>query len=122
MQHEVGDRLEVHGKHGTRIGVVVERDEEGGSRVRWADGGESALRVVTEAGETAAHETWNAANAAPAATWRRGVTAGVGHEASVAQEKLARDASDASAAATPVDEGDHSVDAGPTEDQTASGE
>lgn len=92
MKDEIGDRLVLHGKHGTRIGVVVEGDEGGGSRVRWADGGESAIYVITEANEDVQHETWNAAKDAPAVNWRRGVTAGVGHEASVAQEKLAKEA------------------------------
>ncbi len=89
MKAEVGDRVVVHGRHGTRIGVVVEGVEDGGSRVRWADGGESVLSAGSEGSEPAGRATWNAAKSAPAATWRRGVTAGVGREASLAQEKLA---------------------------------
>lgn len=117
MHEEVGDRLVFHGKHGTRIGVVVEGDEGSGSRVRWADGGESALYVISEVSDDNRHETWNAAKAAPAVNWRRGVTAGVGHEASVAQEKLAQEAS---AAGKPVDDADAAVDA-PADRETASG-
>lgn len=92
MRAEIGDRVVLHGRNGTRIGVIVEvpeGDEAGGSRVRWADGGESAMSVVSEAAEQTGHATWDAAKTVPAVTWRRGVTAGVGHEASLAQEKLA---------------------------------
>jgi hypothetical protein len=89
MQAEVGDRLVLHGKHGTHIGVVVEGDEGGGSRVRWADGGESVLTAGSAGTQGNGHATWNAAKSGPAVSWRRGVTAGVGREASLAQEKLA---------------------------------
>ncbi len=91
MQAEVGDRLVLHGRRGTRIGVVHELTE-GGSLVRWADGGESLLSVGTHAPE--AHTTWEAAKVATAerGLWRRGVTAGVGREAALRQEKLAREA------------------------------
>lgn len=119
MQQEIGDRLVLQGKHGTRIGVVVERDESGGSRVQWDDGGESAVYVVTEATHTTAHDTSDAASTGPAVTWRRGVTAGVGHEASLAQEKLAK--ADM-AAPTPVDEGEHSVDAPAADEPAAAGD
>ena len=89
MHVEIGDRIVLHGRHGTRIGVVVEGFEDGGSQVRWVDGGESVLSAGTEAPESTGHATWNAAKAGPAVTWRRGVTADVGREASIAQEKLA---------------------------------
>ena len=89
MHGEIGDRVVLHGRHGTRIGVVVEGAEDGGSRVRWADGAESVLAAGTEAPENTGRATWNAAKAGPPVTWRRGVTAGVGREASIAQEKLA---------------------------------
>lgn len=91
MHVEVGDRLVLHGQHGTRIGVVVE-GEEGGARIRWADGGESVLSTRSDAPETAGQATWQAAKAGPAVSWRRGVTAGVGREASLRQEKLAKEA------------------------------
>lgn len=91
MHVEVGDRLVLHGQHGTRIGVVVE-GEEGGAHIRWADGGESVLSTRADAPESAGHATWEAAKAGPAVGWRRGVTAGVGHEASLRQEKLAEEA------------------------------
>ena len=91
MQAQIGDRLILHGKGGTRIGVVVELTD-GGSLVRWADGGENVLSVGTDAPE--AHATWEAAKAAAVdrRPWRRGVTAGVGREAALRQEKLAREA------------------------------
>ena len=91
MHVEVGDRLVLHGQHGTRIGVVVDGDGAG-SRIRWADGGESVLSTRSEAPEETGHATWQAAKASPAVSWRRGVTAGVGREASLRQEKLAREA------------------------------
>ncbi len=89
MHVEIGDRVVLHGRHGTRIGVVVERAEDGGSRVQWADGGESTLSAQTDAPQETGRATWNAAKSGPAVSWRRGVTAGVGREASIAQEKLA---------------------------------
>ena len=89
MQVEIGDRIVLHGRNVTRIGVVVEGIDGGGSRVRWVDGAESVLSAGTEAAKNAGGATWNAAKAGPAVTWRRGVTAGVAREASIAQEKLA---------------------------------
>ena len=89
MRVEVGDRVVVHGRNGTHIGVVLEGTEDGGSRVQWADGGDSVLSVGSDAPESAGHTTWNAAKAGAAVTWHRGVTAGVGREAAIAQEKLA---------------------------------
>lgn len=91
MHVVVGDRLVLHGQHGTRIGVVVE-DEEGGARISWADGGESVLSTRSDAPEAAGHATWQAAKAGASVSWRRGVTAGVGREASLRQEKLAKEA------------------------------
>jgi len=92
MQAEIGDRLILHTRRGTRIGVVVELTD-GGSLVRWADGGENVLSTGTDAPE--AHATWEAAKTATIERgWlRRGVTAGVGREAALRQEKLAREAS-----------------------------
>ncbi len=107
MQTEVGDRLVLHGRRGTRIGVVVEMTE-GGSRVRWADGGENVLSVDSEAAE--AQSTWEAAKSAPRVAWRRGITAGVGREASLRQEKLAREA--AAEEAPAAEEPDHTTAAG----------
>ena len=133
MRAEIGDRVVLHGRNGTRIGVVVEvpeGDEGGGSRVRWADGGESAMSVVSEPAEQTGHATWDAAKTVPAVTWRRGVTAGVGHEASLAQEKLAAtvETGDTSATEdTPVVEDtaladDTAVAEAPAEHKPASGE
>ena len=101
MHVEIGDRIVLHGRHGTRIGVVVE-GTEGGSRIQWADGGESVLSAGSDPQESVAHATWNAAKAAPAASWRRGVTAGVGREASIAQEKLAAKEAEAAEAHKPA--------------------
>ena len=50
MQAEIGDRLILHTRRGTRIGVVVELTD-GGSIVRWADGGENVLAAGTDAPE-----------------------------------------------------------------------
>ena len=101
MQAEIGDRLILNTRRGTRIGVVVELTD-GGSLVRWADGGENVLSAGTDAPE--AHATWEAAKAATVERgfWRRGVTAGVGREAALRQEKLAREA--AAKAETPAEE------------------
>ena len=111
MHAEIGDRVVLHGRHGTRIGVVVEPSEDGGSKVRWADGGESILSAGAEAPEGAGRASWNTAKAGPAVTWRRGVTAGVGREASIAQEKLAAKADENVA-----------VEAKPAEHKPAAGE
>ena len=101
----------LHGRQGTRIGVVVEGTEDGGSRVRWADGGESVLSAGSEAPENTGRAAWNAAKAGPAVTWRRGVTAGVGWEASIAQEKLAAKP-DAEGAAADEQPAEHTPAAG----------
>ena len=99
MQIEIGDRIVLHGRNGTRIGVVVEGADGGASRVRWVDGAESVLSASTEATGHRRQATWNAAKSAPAVRWTRGVTAGVGREAALRQEKLAREAAVGVAAA-----------------------
>lgn len=101
MQADIGDRLILHGRRGTRIGVVVETTD-GGSLVRWADGGENVLSTGSDAPE--AQATWEAAKTATRERgWlRRGVTAGVGREAALRQEKLARES--AAKPAEPVTE------------------
>lgn len=78
MQAEVGNRLVLHGKQGTRIGVVTEVTGAGWV-VRWADSPD-------------AQSTWEAAKAAPSVAWRPGITAGVGREASLAQAAQAAQA------------------------------
>lgn len=99
MHGQVGDRLVLHGRDGTRIGVIVEAEESGMARIQWADGGESALSTLSEGSEQEGHAAWKAAKAGPAVTWRRGVTAGVGREASLAQAKLATEVVDDAAVA-----------------------
>ena len=88
MHVQVGDRLVLHGQR-TRIGVVTEVTDAG-SVIRWADGGENVLSTGSDAPEEQA--TWEAAKAVPEVSWRRGITAGVGREASLAQAKLAEQA------------------------------
>ena len=107
MHAEIGDRIVLHGRHGTRIGVVVEGTEEGGSRVQWADGGDSVLSAGSDAPEIAGRATWNAAKAGPALSWRRGVTAGVGREAALRQERLAREAAAEEQEAVAEEPADH---------------
>lgn len=100
MQAEVADRLIVQGTHGQgpRVGEILEI--LGGSdsvryRVRWADGHDTVFTpgpgVTVDHGPRVEAE-WEARAAAVharCAAWRRGVTAGVGREASLAQAKLA---------------------------------
>ncbi len=99
MQAQVDDRLVVHGPHGSRIGVILELVDGAGPqryRVRWADGHESTIAPGPDATverDTAAEEQaeWEAAKAARRArttAWRRGITAGVGREAALAQQKI----------------------------------
>ena len=104
MQAAVADRLVVRGAGAPRIGVILELMEGTGTRryrVRWSDGHESiispgpdaSVERDAEAQEAADRAAWEAAKAARHArsmAWRRGVTAGVGREASLAQEALAR--------------------------------
>jgi hypothetical protein len=100
VQGQVADRLIVRDTHGRgpRAGEILEvlaSEDSVRYRVRWADGHESVFSpgpgVTIEAGPRieAEWEAQVAAVHARCAAWRRGVTAGVGHEASVAQAKLA---------------------------------
>lgn len=96
MHAEVSDRLVVHGARTTRTGEVVEVVSENSYRVRWEDGHESLISPGP--GTTVQHDTeaelraeWEAAKAARHArttAWRRGITAGVGREAALAQKKI----------------------------------
>lgn len=96
MHAQVSDRLVVRGAGRTRAGVVLEVVGSQTYRVRWEDGHESL--IVPGPGTTVEHDTeaelraeWEAAKAARHArttAWRRGITAGVGREAAVAQEKI----------------------------------
>ena len=96
MHAKVADRLVVPGTRGTRVGVVVEVLGTNHYRVRWEDGHESL--IAPGPGATVEHDTeaelraeWEAAKAARHArttAWRRGITAGVGREAALAQIKI----------------------------------
>ena len=96
MHAEVSDRLVVQGARGTRVGVVLEVVGTHQYRVRWEDGRESL--IAPGPGATVEHDSeaelraeWEAAKAARHArttAWRRGITAGVGREASLAQKKI----------------------------------
>ncbi len=99
MHAEVSDRLVMQGSMGTRLGVVFEVIGSQSYRVRWDDGQESLLvpgpgTVVqpaehdTEAELRAEWEAAKAARHARTTAWRRGITAGVGREASLAQKKI----------------------------------
>ena len=101
MEARVDDRLVVHGAGAPRSGVVVEVvDGTGGQRyrVRWEDGHESVISpgpdaTVEHDDEVDAQAEWEAAKAARHArtmAWRRGITAGVGREAHLAQEAVRR--------------------------------
>ncbi len=100
MHAQVDDRLVVHGSRGTRAGVILELVGGAGPpryRVRWDDGHESTMSpgpdAIVEHDDVAdALAEWEAAKAARHArtmAWRRGITAGVGREAHLAQQKLA---------------------------------
>ena len=100
MHAQVDDRLVVHGSRGTRAGVILELVGGAGPpryRVRWDDGHESTMSpgpdAIVEHDDVAdAFAEWEAAKAARHArtmAWRRGITAGVGREAHLAQQKLA---------------------------------
>ena len=100
MQAQVDDRLVVHGSRGTRTGVILELVDGAGPqryRVRWTDGRESTISpgpdaTVERDSEAEALAEWEAAKKARHArtmAWRRGITAGVGREAHLAQQKLA---------------------------------
>ena len=99
MHAEVSDRLVVHGATATHTGEIVEVVGENSYRVRWEDGQESVISPgPATTGEAAERDTeaelraeWEAAKAARHArttAWRRGITAGVGREASLAQKKI----------------------------------
>jgi hypothetical protein len=96
MHAQVSDRLVVQGARGTRTGVVLEVIGGDSFRVRWEDGHESL--IAPGPGATVVHDSeaelraeWEAAKAARHArttAWRRGVTAGVGREATLAQRRI----------------------------------
>ncbi|HET7720937.1 MAG TPA: DUF1918 domain-containing protein [Acidimicrobiales bacterium] len=99
MHAEVSDRLVVHGAEATLTGEIVEVVGENSYRVRWEDGHESLISPgPATTVKPAEHDTeaelraeWEAAKAARHArttAWRRGITAGVGREASLAQKKI----------------------------------
>jgi hypothetical protein len=101
MDARVDDRLVVHGARASRVGVILELMDGAGPqryRVRWSDGHESVISPGPDATverDTAAElfAEWEAAKAARHArttAWRRGITAGVGREAHLAQEKVGR--------------------------------
>lgn len=103
MYAEIADRLVVHGaKVGQpdRVGEIVEVVHSHGPqryRVRWSDGHESIYSPGADAEidpQARAKAEWIAQVArrrAQSAARRRGFTAGVGREASLAQEKLGRE-------------------------------
>jgi hypothetical protein len=103
MHAEVADRLVVHGARvgqPDRVGEIVEVVPGHGParyRVRWSDGHESVYSPGADAEvdpQARAKAEWAAQVArrrAQSAARRRGFTAGVGREASLAQEKLERD-------------------------------
>ena len=106
MHAEVSDRLVVHGARSTRTGEVVEVISENSYRVRWEDGHESLISSgPAPTVQAAEHDTeaelraeWEAAKAARHArttAWRRGITAGVGREAALAQKKIGSQVSEA---------------------------
>jgi len=101
MDARVDDRLVVRGARASRVGVILELMDGAGPqryRVRWSDGHESVISPGPDATvqrDTAAEllAEWEAAKAARHArttAWRRGITAGVGREAHLAQEKIGR--------------------------------
>jgi len=105
MYAQVADHLVVHGARAgraDRMGEVVEVVAGQGPsryRVRWSDGHESIYSPGADAEidpQARARSEWNArvrARRAGSAARRRGLTAGVGREASLAQERLDRVAS-----------------------------
>ena len=96
MHAQVSDRLVVQGGRGARTGVVLAVVGSGRYRVRWEDGHESF--IAPGPGTTVVHDSeaelraeWEAAKAARHArttAWRRGIAAGVGREAALAQRKI----------------------------------
>ncbi|HJV08648.1 MAG TPA: DUF1918 domain-containing protein [Acidimicrobiales bacterium] len=96
MQAQVDDRLVVQGPRGTREGVILELVGDNRYRVRWSDGHESWIapgagaRVVHDAAAELRAE-WEAAKAARHArttAWKKGITAGVGREAALRQQRI----------------------------------
>ena len=100
MQAQIADRLVVRGARvgqATRVGEVVEviaGHGPGPYRVRWSDGHESIFSpgpdttIDPQPRLDAERRADVAARHARCASWRRGVVAGVGREASLAQESL----------------------------------
>jgi hypothetical protein len=96
MHAQVSDRLVVQGARRTRTGVVLQVVGGGSFRVRWEDGHESLIApgpgaAVLHESEAKLRAEWEAAKAARHArttAWRRGVTAGVGREATLAQRRI----------------------------------
>ena len=109
MDAKVSDRLVVHGARvgqADRVGEIIELVPSHGAqryRVRWSDGHESiyspgpGAEIDTEARTRAEWKARVDARRAFSAARRRGITAGVGREASLAQEKLERPADSAPA-------------------------
>ncbi len=101
MDAKVADRLVIHGARAgqaDRVGEILEVVPGHGAqryRVRWSDGHESiyspgpGAEVDTEARERAEWKARVDTRRAQSAARRRGITAGVGREAHLAQEKLA---------------------------------
>lgn len=101
MDAKVADRLVIHGARvgqADRVGEIVEIVPSHGSqryRVRWSDGHESiyspgpGAAIDTDARARAEWKERGDARRALAAARRRGITAGVGREASLSQDKLA---------------------------------
>ncbi len=97
MQPHVADRLVVHGNRTSRVGVILEIVEGTGQeryRVRWNDGHESMISPAPDASVVSDPKpTWEQVRAAREAStrgWRPSIVAGVGREASLAQEALDR--------------------------------
>ena len=100
MQGRVADRLVVRGARvgqAPRVGEIVEviaGHGPGPYRVRWSDGHESIFSpgpdtmIDPQPRLDAERQADVAARHARCASWRRGVVAGVGREASLAQEAL----------------------------------
>ena len=107
MDAKVSDRLVIHGARvgqPDRVGEIIEVVPSHGAaryRVKWSDGHESiyspgpGAEIDSEARERAEWKARVDARRAFSAARRRGITAGVGREASLAQEKLERPAPDA---------------------------
>lgn len=102
MDARIADRLVIHGARvgqADRVGEILEIVPSQGPqryRVRWSDGHESiycpgpGAEIDSEARERAEWKARVDARRAQSAARRRGITAGVGREASLAQEKLER--------------------------------